>query len=39
MKKLINMVAKTFATLNLIVAVATGKGVEAAVVGFNSAWN
>ena len=39
MKKTFNILAKVTATLNLIVAVATGKGVDSAVVIFNTAWN
>jgi hypothetical protein len=39
MKSFLNTAAKFTATLNLIAAVATGKGIDNAVVIFNSAWN
>lgn len=39
MKKFLTIAAKFAATLNLVVAVATGKGIDNAVVIFNNAWN
>jgi hypothetical protein len=39
MKKFLTIAAKFTATLNLIVAVCTGKGVDTAIVTFNNCWN
>jgi hypothetical protein len=38
MKKTFSILSKVVVTLNLIVAVATGKNIDTAIVSFNSVW-